>query len=88
MVRSELGQYGEGLSEKPEIVALTKADLVDKKHLSRTAKALETEAAGPVFAISAPIEEGLEPLLDAVIERLGTVIERAEADQESDWSPL
>jgi GTP-binding protein len=30
-VRDELEKYGEGLSEKPEIVVLTKIDLIDKK---------------------------------------------------------
>src|SRR5690242_21429179 len=44
VVRSELGQYGEGLVDKPEIVALTKADLVDKKQLSKVTKALEKES--------------------------------------------
>ena len=88
VVRSELGQYGEGLSDKPEIVALTKSDLLDAKQLSKIVKAFEKESKGLVFAISAPLEEGLGPLLDAIIERLGSAAEPAEADQESDWSPL
>jgi len=91
VVRGELEGYGAGLDRKPEIIALTKADLVDDKQRRKIAKALERESDAQVFPISAPLEEGLEPLLDAVIERLGNAArEAAEADSEGGgrWSPL
>jgi GTPase len=89
VVRSELGEYGAGLADKPEIVALSKADLLDGKRASKIVKAMQEESGEAVFPVSAPLEEGLEPLLDAVIERLGTAGEQAEAaDAERHWSPL
>src|SRR5205085_927642 len=73
IVRGELDQYGAGLTGKPEVIGLTKSDLLDEKQRTKVLKALR-KAAGdvPIFAVSAPIEEGLEPLLDAIIQRLGS----------------
>ena len=89
VVRGEIDSYGAGLSGKPEAIALTKVDLLDGKQRAKIVKALEKATGEPVFAVSAPIEEGLEPLLDAVIERLGTADEdREAAAAERSWSPL
>jgi GTP-binding protein len=90
VVRGELDSYGDGLEGKPEVIALTKADLLDDKKRSKLVKALEKETGAKVFPISAPLEEGLQPLLDAVIERLGTApaeLELEDTDERS-WSPL
>lgn len=88
-VRAELDSYGAGLDEKPEIVALTKSDLLDGKARAKAVKALEKAAGSKVFPISAPLEEGMEPLLDAIIERLGAAAEEhAPAADEKPWSPL
>jgi GTP-binding protein len=89
VVRGELDSYGEGLGEKPEIVALTKSDLLDDKTRTKLTKSLENEGAARVFPISAPLDEGLEPLLDAVIAQLGRVPEDVgEPAHERSWSPL
>jgi len=91
VVRGELEQYGAGLDEKREVIGLTKADLLDEKQRAKVVKALQKVAGGvPVFPVSAPLEEGLEPLLDAIIQRLGEVAEERFEDAESErpWSPL
>jgi GTP-binding protein len=89
LVRAELESYGAGLSEKPEIIALTKCDLVDSRKRSKVLKALEKESGAKVFAISAPLDEGLDPVLDAIIQRLGAVAEESELTaEEKPWSPL
>ena len=88
IVRGELEGYGAGLTEKPEIVALTKADLIDPKQRGKIIKALEKESRAKVFPISAPLDEGLEPLLDAIIERLGSAAEQVQPEDEGNWSPL
>src|SRR5690242_20747554 len=44
IVRSELDSYGAGLAEKPEVIALTKADLLDDKKRGEIVKALEKES--------------------------------------------
>jgi GTP-binding protein len=90
VVRGELDSYGAGLDDKPEVIALTKVDLVEPKKLSKVVKALEKATGAQVFPISAPLEEGMAPLLDAIIERLGTAAkeQKREAADESSWSPL
>ncbi len=90
VVRNELDSYGAGLADKPEVIALTKADLLDAKQRAKVVKALEKETGANVFPISAPLEEGMEPLLDAIIQRLGAAAkdDRLEAATERDWSPL
>jgi GTP-binding protein len=94
VVRGELEDYGAGLGDKPELIALTKADLLDDKQRSKVARALERESGARVFPISAPLEEGLEPLLDAIIERIGSAADKraetaeAEGAEGRPWSPL
>ena len=90
VVRAELDSYGAGLAAKPEIIALTKADLLNEKRRAKIVTALEKQSHARVFPISAPLEEGMEPLLDAIIGRLGVVAEEkaAEAVPEKSWSPL
>jgi len=90
IVRDELAAYGAGLELKSEIVALTKADMIDSKRLEKVAKELETAAEAKVFPVSAPLEEGLEPLLDAVIESLAVASqnEPETAAEARSWSPL
>lgn len=90
VVRGELEQYGADLDAKNEVIALTKADLLDDKKRSKIVKALEKESGARVFPVSAPLEEGMEPLLDAVIQRLGEAAaeDRLEAADEGFWSPL
>ena len=90
IVRGELDSYGAGLTGKPELIALTKADLIEGRKRSKIVKALEKESGATVFPISAPLEEGIEPLLDAIIEQLGTAAarEKVETGDEKHWSPL
>ena len=90
IVRDELAAYGAGLELKPEIVAITKADLLDKKGLSEVIKAIGSAADSKPLPVSAPLGEGVEPLLDAIIGHLGAAREqeREEAESEQPWSPL
>jgi GTP-binding protein len=90
IVCGELDSYGAGLDAKSELIGLTKADLLDDKQRSKIVKALEKASGAKVFPISAPLEEGLEPLLDAVIERLGDAAREPDlADEDAgSWSPL
>ena len=89
IVRGELDGYGAGLAAKSEVIALTKADLIDEKTRAKMVKALERETGSRVFPISAPLEEGMDPLLDTIIERLGTSAREPEdARDQHSWSPL
>ncbi|HEX6072690.1 MAG TPA: GTPase ObgE, partial [Sphingomicrobium sp.] len=90
VVRDELAAYGAGLELKPEVVALTKSDLIDARRLKEVARAVERAAGSRPIPVSAPLGEGLEALLDAMIERVGVARERERADSgpERPWSPL
>ncbi len=89
IVRGELDSYGAGLDAKSEVIALTKADLLDAKQRAKVVKALEKATGATVFPVSAPIDEGMEPLLDAVIERLGAAAQEEPAfEDRGHWSPL
>jgi GTP-binding protein len=90
IVRGELDSYGAGLADKPEVIALTKADLLDDKQRSKIVKAIQKESGARVFPVSAPLEEGMQPLLDAIIEQLGTATQEMplEAADDKSWSPL
>jgi GTP-binding protein len=69
-VRGELEAYGHGLAEKPEIVALSRADIAGDDQL-RSAKAATTEASGRTpLVISAATGQGIEALLDACLAML------------------
>jgi GTP-binding protein len=91
IVRSELDAYGAGLADKREILALTHCDLLDEKQVTKLSKAFAKRTGTPPFASSAPIGEGLEPLLDTIVERLGGGEEAAPEDRAADegsWSPV
>ena len=91
VVRGELDAYGADLADKPEVVALSRSDLVDAKQLAKVKKAVEKASGAKAIPISAPTGEGIEALLDAIVGGLGSV-DAHEADASSDerrpWSPL
>jgi GTP-binding protein len=90
VVRGEIDAYGAGLADKQEVIALTKADLLDAEQLARIIRQLEKESGARVFPISAPLGDGMEPLLDAIIEGLARAGEERtpEAVPDKGWSPL
>ena len=90
VVRGELESYGAGLAGKPEVVALSRADLIDNERLAKLKAELRDTTGVTPFPVSAPLGEGVEALLDAIIQRLGTVKEAEEeaAAEDRSWSPL
>ena len=86
-VRDELEAYGAGLTDKPELIALSKADTIDGELAAALAAEIEGAGSGPVLAVSGVTGEGVDSVLDARIERIGGPAETAETDA-GDWSPL
>jgi GTP-binding protein len=86
-VRNELEAYGAGLADKPEVVALSKADTIDAE-LAEALTAELAEASGQQpLCVSAAAGSGLDTVLDALLAQLD--IEASEtAEPESNWSPL
>ena len=89
-VRDEIARYGEGIADKPEITALSRADLVDSEQLEEAAGALRQAGATAPMTISAATAQGLDSLLDRIVEKLGPEAEPAELEEDTgrDWSPL
>ncbi|HEU5067651.1 MAG TPA: GTPase ObgE [Sphingomicrobium sp.] len=89
-VREELAHYGAGLDEKPEVVALSRIDIADKKTVEKARKALIKAGAAEPLAISAATGEGMDALLDRIIETLGPEAQKREPEGEPNevWSPL
>jgi len=69
-VRAELAAHGHGLAQKPEIVALSKADAVAAKELAAKQAKLRRASKGKVLALSAVtgagVREAMAALRDAV----------------------
>ena len=85
-VRGELEAYGAGLADKPEVLALNKSDTLDDELLDALSDELEEASGVRPLRVSGATGEGIVPVLDAIIERLGTLQE--EQTEEQDWSPL
>lgn len=87
VVREELSAYGGGLDRKPEILALSKIDLVTPQALAAKKRALEQASGAPVYTISAATRQGIEPVLDKLMEMAGRAQAMKLADDKA-WSPL
>jgi len=66
-VRAELAAYGHGLAEKPEIVALSKADALTADALKEQAARLRRAARKPPLIVSAVSGEGVAEVLRALL---------------------
>jgi GTP-binding protein len=71
-VRAELEAYGQGLSEKPEIVALNKADALSPEQLKQQTARLKRAAKAAPLVISAVTGQGVTEALRALIKDIGT----------------
>ncbi|WP_298911964.1 GTPase ObgE [uncultured Algimonas sp.] len=91
IIRGELDAYGEGLTDKPEIVALTKCETVGEDNLAAAKAELESACGRTVFLVSSVARQGLKPLLSALYQHVDArrTSERApDADEAAGWSPL
>ena len=71
-VRNELKAYGEGLADKPEIIALNKCDAIGPELAEDQAKILKKALKKKeVFLISAVSGENKEKVLHALADRIG-----------------
>ena len=97
-VSKELEKYGGGLAEKPQILALNKADLLDDELMADIAAQLRAAGAEHVLPVSGATGAGLDAALDKILEAVGenSSIEQKgraaaasdEGDKAKDWSPL
>jgi GTP-binding protein len=67
VVRQELDLHGHGLANKPEIVAVSKAELTGSEVVQQR---LADELAREVLAVSAVTGQGLAQLVGNIVEKL------------------
>ncbi|GMM93250.1 GTPase ObgE [Qipengyuania sp. MTN3-11] len=95
-VNAELEAYGEGLADKPQLVALNKLDLADSELGEGFAEELLAAGADEVFQVSGATGAGMDVLLDAVLgylpDRTATETKASEVEDATEdaqgWSPL
>lgn len=87
VVREELAAYGGGLENKPEILALSKVDLVTPQALAAKKRALENASGQHVYTVSAATTQGVEPVLDKLMEIAGRA-QAMKVESDKSWSPL
>jgi GTP-binding protein len=63
IIRGEIEAYGAGLEDKPEIVALSKADAVPEKEMAKKAKAVAKVAGAKPLVLSAVSGQGMQDAL-------------------------
>ena len=88
-MRNELLSYGQGLDEKPEIVALSQVDLLDEEERAERVGALEAECGRTVLVLSAATGEGVETALRGLMAEIETArsAEAGPADPDPRWQP-
>lgn len=69
-IRRELAEYGHGLEDRPELVALNKADAMTPQARISRVKALSRAAGKPVMLISGASGEGVPELLRALADMI------------------
>ena len=89
MVRRELSAYGQGLVDKPEIVALNKADALGKDDIARQCARLRDAAGKSPAVISAVSGQGVTDVLRQLLAVINAA--RAQAPEEGPahaaWQP-
>ncbi|BCA63966.1 GTPase Obg [Sphingomonas sp. HMP9] len=92
IVRDELENYGEGLTDKRVIVALNKIDMLDPELIAALSAELAEASGAEVMAISGASGAGIEAVLDQLIEAIGPAPgapkELEEGEVPVAWSPL
>lgn len=89
LIRSEIEAYGHDLAEKPEIVALSKADALDPETLKQQIARLKRAAKRAPLVLSSVTGQGVPEALRAVVAHLDEQAQEAAAEQEMApaWRP-
>jgi GTP-binding protein len=90
LIRRELKEYGGGLTSKPEIIGLNKADAIDPDELKAKVTRLKRAARKPVFVLSGATGQGVTEVLRALRDhvRAGRPADAALAAKLATYSPL
>ena len=86
-VRSELEAYGEGLAEKPEIVALNKADALSQEQIKEQTARLRRAAGKAPLIVSGATGEGVQDVLRALVRIIDEAQRAAQPRAVVGWEP-
>ena len=89
-VREELAAYGAGLDEKPEVIAISKADAVPAEQIDKLKRALRRVAGSTPLVVSAATGAGVDKVLRALAGEIAgakTPLEAVPTDPEAPWRP-
>jgi GTP-binding protein len=87
-VREELAAYGQNLAEKPEIVAVNKADVLDPAQLKEQAARLKRAVKSAPLVISAATREGVPDALRALARAIDAAVAASEPPPQAEgWTP-
>jgi len=101
-IRHELEAYGDGLSDKPEIIGLNKCDALDEELTEMLMAELRGVTNSPILPISAATGAGITPMLRALLKNIDLARKReagaaprpdfhdleSHDEERQDWSPL
>ena len=88
IVRDELENYGEGLTDKPVVVALNKVDTLDAELIAALSAELAEESGAPVMALSGASGQGIAAVLDALQDAIVGDKDDGTPSVGSEWSPI
>ena len=92
IVRGELEAYGAGLVDKPQVIGLNKIDALDPADVKKLITKLKRASKAEVLPMSVASGDGIDAVLDRLIEAIGpaeTVAKRADgSDEPAEWSPV
>ncbi len=90
-IRGELAAYGNGLEEKPEIVALSKIDALPKAEITKLQKKLARAVGHTPLLLSAVSGQGVETALRMVVRQIDAATEpdpnEVPAEEVETWRP-
>ena len=88
-VRNEIESYGHGLADKPELVALSKCDILQADERKTLVAALAQESGEPVIELSAVSREGLADTLRLMAEEIvRSKAGEQEPVEDTQWQPI
>ena len=85
VIREELTNYGAGLDEKPQVLAITKCDALDEELIASVCDDLEAVTGQRPLPLSSVTQTGLKPVLSAAFQYVDErrKIDRAALDKQT-----
>ena len=86
LVRTELEAYGHGLEDKPEVVALSKADTLDPETLELQVARIEEETGQKPLILSSATRQGVTEALRTLMARMDAAAAETPVERPA-WQP-